>query len=713
MSRLTPSLVSSEVVKLSYWVFAAWWLIILGIHIVTGVYTALYAYCYYVLKDTYLNSYLDSYQIGMPQPYHRTISAVHASMSAIHGVCIVLMLGGSIWQRSLAFTPWSSCNAGAKTEVEQTSRTRSLLVESFSKAYVKVTDRHGLFGVNGNHFHVLLVFREVIETVLQTVQAYRMSMLLPRTSLNRFYVVLLAVNCWSSVIVYSVLFKGDEARKRFMCIVLDCTLDLMTCMGVELMILLSYASDYVVEIRGFWGFLWQYDKWAARALNEFRMVVVVSWSDLISRAFFSFGLFLTTTNMKELLEYSPRRSNRVAKCTDELAKVHETDLPGANSSLNTDKVVSVMPKSRLVLSRNNTSLRSHIRRHMLRTVHLLFAAWGLAVLGLHIQASVQPSLPQCLMQVRPWAASRPSCYLVGIDCHTLAISGTMNEVEGKFSEFDGTTVVQLRISHCPDLEMPDSISEFHGLHGIKVYNSTILDWGESAAITGANHPELTSLYIVRTNMTDGMLPAGFQSVDFPQNLYDIEFCVTNLNALPDDIDTKWHTSSILIMEYSQLLTVPSVVLRLEPIHLSVTGNPITEIPPEVFELPGLVDLGIGGMNLDELPRDVTAVSPTLLWIRLGYTNISFFWSWTDQVVAMGSLIMATNTPYCQDFERIQSGAADTFSVSPSPEYSSVLMDPSEVNLEVILTAVYCGEMDLSMYFLLVDDYYLAISTPPT
>ncbi|ETI57327.1 hypothetical protein F443_00373 [Phytophthora nicotianae P1569] len=666
MSRLTPSLVSSEVVKLSYWVFAAWWLIILGIHIVTGVYTALYAYCYYVLKDTYLNSYLDSYQIGMPQPYHRTISAVHASMSAIHGVCIVLMLGGSIWQRSLAFTPWSSCNAGAKTEVEQTSRTRSLLVESFSKAYVKVTDRHGLFGVNGNHFHVLLVFREVIETVLQTVQAYRMSMLLPRTSLNRFYVVLLAVNCWSSVIVYSVLFKGDEARKRFMCIVLDCTLDLMTCMGVELMILLSYASDYVVEIRGFWGFLWQYDKWAARALNEFRMVVVVSWSDLISRAFFSFGLFLTTTNMKELLEYSPRRSNRVAKCTDELAKVHEADLPGANSSLNTDKVVSVMP--------NSSAIRS-------------LGSCGTRFTHPSISTTITP------------AVSNASETMGGFSTILLPCGDRLPHPGD--------------LCHCPNLEMPDSISEFHGLHGIKVYNSTILDWGESAAITGANHPELTSLYIVRTNMTDGMLPAGFQSVDFPQNLYDIEFCVTNLNALPDDIDTKWHTSSILIMEYSQLLTVPSVVLRLEPIHLSVTGNPITEIPPEVFELPGLVDLGIGGMNLDELPRDVTAVSPTLLWIRLGYTNISFFWSWTDQVVAMGSLITATNTPYCQDFERIQSGAADTFSVSPSPEYSSVLMDPSEVNLEVILTAVYCGEMDLSMYFLLVDDYYLAISTPPT
>ncbi|KAG6964993.1 hypothetical protein JG688_00007439, partial [Phytophthora aleatoria] len=79
-------------VKLSYWTFVAWWLIILGIHVVTGVYTALYAYCYWVLKDTYLNYNLEAYQIGMPPPYHKTISIVHASMSSLHGVCILLMI---------------------------------------------------------------------------------------------------------------------------------------------------------------------------------------------------------------------------------------------------------------------------------------------------------------------------------------------------------------------------------------------------------------------------------------------------------------------------------------------------------------------------------------------------------------------------------------------------------------------------------------------
>ncbi|ETP55065.1 hypothetical protein F442_00351 [Phytophthora nicotianae P10297] len=704
---------STEVVKLSYWMFAVWWMILLGIHVVAGVYTALYAYCYWFLKDTFLNYNLEVYQIGMPAPYHKMISIVHASMSGLHGVCIILMVSGSIWQRSLSFTPWSSCNADAKSVEDKVFRTRSALMESFSKVYGKVTDRHGFCGVNGEHFPVLLVCREILETVLQTIQAYRMSMLLPRTLLNRFYVVLLVTNCWSSIVIYSFFFKGDEARRRFVCIILDCILDLMSCMGVQLMVVLSYWSDYVVDLGGFWDFVWYDDMWTARALNEFRVVVVVSWSDLISRVIFSVGLILATNSIKRLLRHLPRGNNRMVQCVNEATVVPKLKLK-SETSCDADKAASIMPTPRLWLLRDRRNVRSRLEKNLLHTAHLLFAAWGLVVLGFHIHASAQPSLPQCLMQVRPWTASRPSCYLVGFDCHTLAISGRLTEVEEKFSEFDGTTVVQLLILHCPALEMPESIAGFLTLRGIKVYNSTIFDWGESAAITNTNHPEMASLYVIRTNMTNGLLPAGFQSLDFPHNMHDIDFCVTNLHTLPDDLDSKWPHNSVIMIEFSQLLIIPPVILRLEPIYLSVSGNPITEIPPEIFEIPGLLILGIGATNINELPRDVTLPSSTLSVVQLGETNISFFWSWMDQLIEgpMGPVLLwASDSPYCTDLYKIQKGTADTFSVPMSPEYSSYLMNSSETNMEVITNTVICSKSDPHLYFLTIDDFNLAISTP--
>ncbi|KAG6964987.1 hypothetical protein JG688_00007441 [Phytophthora aleatoria] len=564
ISRLIPK-ASTEVVKLSYWIFAVWWVVILGVHVVTCVYTALYAYSYWKLQDTFLNLYLESLEIGMPSPYHHTIATVHMIMSALHAVCIVLMLGGSIRHRSLAFTPWASCDADAKHEESKSDRTSSVILQSFTKIYEKISDRHGLCGVNSDHFHGVLVLREVIETMLQTMQAYRMSLLLPRTLLNRFYVVLLAVNCWSSVIVYSFFFKRDEARRRLACIVLDCVLDFMSCMGVELMVLLSYAGDYSPSLLGFPEIIWYNDEWVARALNELKIVVVVSWSDLASRSIFSLGLILTTMSMKEL--------------------------------------------------------------------------------------------------------------------------GKKDEVDEKWREFDASTVVQLLIRHCPELEMPDIFSDFRALRNIKVYNTTIHEWEESAAITSTNHPEMSSLLIVRVNMTDGLLPAGFLSTDFPQTLYDIEICVTNLRTLPDDLDSKWPLYAIIQVEYSQLTSVPAVLPRLEPYYLALTGNPLSEIPPEVFEVQGMLFLSISNMNLHQLPRNVTHLSAELSWIFIGDTNISFFWAWTDELVermtGRANPWLAGPSPYCDDLEKIETGAATEFGVPLSPEYSQTLMDPSEANRNIM------------------------------
>ncbi|RLN45772.1 hypothetical protein BBJ28_00008373 [Nothophytophthora sp. Chile5] len=527
------------------------------------------------------------------------------------------MLSGSLWQRTLAFTPWSSVSTLVKEEnngstigrdAEGTASATGRLATisgKLSKVYEKVAARRGMFGVNGRYFHIILIGRELVETALQTVQAYRMSKLLPRVLLNRFYVSLLVFNCWSSVIVYSLFFRHDEARRRFACIICDCALDLVTCMGVELMIVLDYVAEYNPQLMGFEPLMWYDDEWVARALNEFQMLVVVSWADLASRSIFSLGLISTTTAIKELLRREPKRRSRVAHAT-------ATDTPPVGPRLS-----ALMPglqshKFNVPVKRGNSysdvGLHSRGSRMLLYSAHLLFGAWGVLVLGLHVYASVQPALPQCLLQVRPWAVSRPSCYLLGLDCHVLGITGKKEEVETKWQEFDSSTAVQLLVRHCPALEVPDVFNEFHLLRGIKIYNSTIEEWGASAAITHTNHPGMTYMLVVRVNMADGLLPAGFQSTDFPPTLYDLEFCVTNIRELPDDLDAKWPPGSIIQLEYSQLPIVPLVLARLEPYYLAVTGNPITELPPEVFEVAGMLYLGISDMHIRELPPQCDAAS---------------------------------------------------------------------------------------------------------
>ncbi|KAE9175444.1 hypothetical protein PF005_g25401 [Phytophthora fragariae] len=83
------------------------------------------------------------------------------------------------------------------------------------------------------------------------------------------------------------------------------------------------------------------------------------------------------------------------------------------------------------------------------------------------------------------------------------------------------------------------LTKFSRVKVLKIYNSTVMHWSESAALSQKHHPNLMMLYLVRVNMTNGELPAGLLSDDFPQKLLDIEFCSTNLCTLPDDFDLKW------------------------------------------------------------------------------------------------------------------------------------------------------------------------------
>ncbi|KAE9155579.1 hypothetical protein PF001_g697 [Phytophthora fragariae] len=492
-----PRFKSTEVVQLSSCAFTVWWVILLGVHVVVAFYNVVYGYYYWNLTNAYLNVLLVSFEIGLPPENDRAIAIIHIIMAVLHGVCILLMLGGSIWQRSLAFTPWASCNAEVKTEEVKPDRTSSTIARSFSKMYDTLSDRDGLLGVNGKHFHAIQTCREIVETALQTRQAYRMSVLLPRTLLNRFYIILIAVNCWAPAVVNTWFFQRDEARKRYAVIVLDCALGLMACVGVVVIVVLGYTGDFDLKLGGFDYLTWYNDEWMARAYNEFQVVIVVSWMDLASRTFFS--------------------------------------------------------------------------------------------------------------------------------------------------------------------------------------------------------------------------------LDFPPTVYDVEFCVTNLRELPDDLDTKWAQNLLLQFEYSQLTVVDPVLIRLGPGYLALTGNPITELPPDIFEIDNTYLIGISDMDIHELPRNVTKLSATLAWVFMRETNVSFFWDWADELVERmnpSSPWIAGYSPYCEDLAKIENGTATAFSVTLSPEYSQTLMDPSAKNIEVIGTAVNCKATTRLpsgggvFHPLFYEDSINAISTPP-
>ncbi|KAK1928562.1 hypothetical protein P3T76_015926 [Phytophthora citrophthora] len=122
-------------------------------------------------------------------------------------------------------------------------------------------------GIDGPYFDLVLMFREIVETALQTQQAYRMSLLLPRAELNRGYVAMLVINCWSTALVHST-YKLDATKRRLLAVICDCALDLVTSVGITSILLATYYPDFDSNISGFPGYKWYEDIWVVHMLSE-------------------------------------------------------------------------------------------------------------------------------------------------------------------------------------------------------------------------------------------------------------------------------------------------------------------------------------------------------------------------------------------------------------------------------------------------------------
>lgn len=79
--------------------------------------------------------------------------------------------------------------------------------------------------------------------------------------------------------------------------------------------------------------------------------------------------------------------------------------------------------------------------------------------------------------------------------------GSMNE----------NMLVHVVIRHCLHVEMSSRLQAFPILIGLKIYNSTLVNWGAEAALARSYHRKIAFLFMVNVNMTH--LPIGLQSTD--------------------------------------------------------------------------------------------------------------------------------------------------------------------------------------------------------
>jgi len=236
-----------------------------------------------------------------------------------------------------------------------------------------------------------------------------------------------------------------------------------------------------------------------------------------------------------------------------------------------------------------------------------------------------------------------------------------------------------------------------------VYNSSIIDWGVDAVISAANHPRLATIFLIRVTLLNGSLPLGLTASVMPLTLREITICASNLRQLPDNLHEVWPPKLTLLLELNELEAVSDSVFRVQPMALSLSGNPIRMIPSALFEMPGLDLLGLGGLSTFSLPQHV--VTTPLRYLFLPNTNVSMIWAWIDKLLSPTRTLLeleASGTPYCAAYERIRDGELTAFPLDQATQTYSILMDAQD-HWGLIRSVVKCGVTPAKTFYPLFAD----------
>ncbi|GLE09104.1 hypothetical protein PINS_up020693 [Pythium insidiosum] len=610
-------------VECGRWLFIASKLTIYSFHAACTAYFVVAGYVYQYLPDSQLSWSLSTYTSALPTSEFPAVARVHYAVASIFFAVLVQPIVATIWRRLL----WKN---GVMTRSGRlVGRRNATLV---SRLYTALCTREGFCGVDSAYFETLFLVRELVETGLQSYQAYQMTHQSPRLSLNRFFVALLIVNCWSSCIVH--LVARDRALQRLLCIVSDTILDFVSTIGVPVALTLSYLPDYDYQRKDWIYEKYYEDKWFVNYIVECPVVLLTSWFDVFSRMTLSLSLLSSVNRMKKLIvrrRLALRAVGPVPPTAASTTRRQSSSSPSASDA--------------------HSSLWSRVSHRAVTWGHRLLAAYGTFILLVHLHSEYGSSPAGCKIDVRPWFIREKACALIEINCHPNVphhfTVGNLTETTLVLARLESYSLSQISIRHCSALEMPSTLDRYRQLLGIKLYNSSIASWSDDAALRNSFHPKMSYLFCVRTSFPNNELPVGLTASNFPQKLQDIEFIITDLRTLPADLHTKWPPGAVLYMEYALLDHAPSVLTRMRPFQLHFTGNPMTSLDPAVIMSPGLDYISLGFTKLTQLPESVDGTAlKALRKIRLEHTNITTLPSWMDEAFLKTHTVFLAGTPLC-------------------------------------------------------------------
>lgn len=614
--------------------FRLCWIIIVLLYTLCAMFFGLSAWLYWKLPSMSMGFPFEIYRITVELRYLFVPALCYTGVALAHSYCLLQLLFYCAWHRRLTFDVRWIQAGGERTRVSRVfDRAKSIALSSrFSQVLQRVFGRRGIFGVEGEYFELVYIAREVLETVLQTTQAYAMSTLVSRPYLSQLFSIMIFINCWSTPIMLHFL-PQDLPLARLSCLLLDIGLDFISTVLVPLALVVPYFQYYDPQATDFKFELWYDDVLLVKLLNEFRLVMINTWPELATRMLFSVGMLSCLENSKSLLRSHHSRAQThpilVSSPKRDIIKMPLETFPPERKKPNS---IHGAKKSYLSFSHRLTHL-----------LHGVLMIWGLAVLITHFQASTRTNLSGCALQVRPWFASKSACALMYVCCKSELNSGTMSHLDDILKQMDEKSLVHIVIRHCSKVEIPVRVRTFPHLVGMKIYNSTLSIWDSDAALTNHHHPNIVFFFLVDVNMT--RIPDGLLAVDFPQQLQDIEISGSNLTHLPDILEQRWSTSGVLVMELCSFKVFPIVLSRLKMTNVFIGNNQFTDIPVEMFTSSIFDTLLLSNNPIRELPSKLLA-NVSAKHIILDNTQLTEIPPWANEAFLKKTALSAVGTFAC-------------------------------------------------------------------
>ncbi|KAJ0394917.1 hypothetical protein P43SY_009105 [Pythium insidiosum] len=618
-----------------------------------------------------------------------------ASVYAFHGLCASYFVAAGLLY---AFIPGSWLAWDMDNYVRSLSPRYFQGIAFVHHVFAALHIASGIFGVESEYFELIFALRELVEVVLQSLQAYQMSIRIPRRGLNRVFVALLVLNCWSSPLVHR--FVRDKAQQRMLCLLADLLLDFVVSIGIPVVLSTTYIRLFDVEQMYFPLEFYYTDKRFVNYINETPIILFGGWTDVLSRLIFSLGVLVGMNDIKTLIllrssHHKPPEGLLSPSFPPSLNDVELsfTNLRSLPENLDTlwhtrmvlflefaefDHVPSVLAR----LEPDQLSLNGNGFQFVPPELFVSPSIDYLGLAFLKIDASPDNVDRAAVTGLRKLQNAHTS--VSALPSWMDATFFTDHQVYAAGTPLESAPATELRVHVAPVVYVFAQL-------GVLVLHGVCATYLIAAGLLYANLPKTrvvwnlqhyTSVLAIESfpliaivqyviGVLDFVATIGIPVVlaltyferynhkylAFPfEQFYDDRWFVNFVNEMPIILFSSWldafnrfaFSNLVLFLEFCEFDSFPDVLTRMGILQLVLAGNAITSINATQIALPGLEYLALSQTLLTELPEEGvdSSLMTELRMLRLDGTSIWDLPVWMDAVFLARCRVYAALTPYC-------------------------------------------------------------------